>query len=69
MMNQNAIMIKHFIVGASPKPYFIFWLEPKNEAKKFKRPHPTFGHPLQLEREKRKKEFARFTRKTYAQLA
>ena len=28
-----------FIIGALPlKPHFIFWLEPKNEAKKFKTP-------------------------------
>jgi len=23
-------------MGLCPKPHFIFWLEPKNEAKKFK---------------------------------
>ncbi len=49
---------------ASPlKPRFIFWLEPKNEAKKLKLLHPTFGPLLQKEREQRKKVFARFTRK------
>ena len=25
-----------FTLGFYPKPHFIFWLEPKNEAKKFK---------------------------------
>ena len=37
-------------------------------SKKVKRPHPAFGHPLPKERDKRKKVFGRFTRKTYAQL-
>ncbi len=44
-------------------PPLIFWLEPKNKTKKFKRPHPIFGSPLQMEMEQRKKGFACFTRK------
>jgi len=43
----------------------IFWkLDKKNEAKKIKRPHPSFGHPLQRERECWNSVLCRFTRKT-----
>ena len=30
------LFISYLNVGLCPKPHFIFWLEPKNEAKKFK---------------------------------
>ena len=30
------LAIVDLILGFYPKPHFIFWLEPKNEAKKFK---------------------------------
>ena len=36
-------------MGLCPKPHFIFWLEPKNEAKKFKTV-PTSLEKLTLEK-------------------
>ncbi len=54
--------------GLCPKPHFIFWLKPKNEAKNTS---PVLRTPSPFGEGKRKKVFdcARFTRKTYAQLA
>jgi len=42
-------------LGFYPKPHFIFWLEPKNEAKKNLTRPSTDGHPLQWERERGRK--------------
>jgi hypothetical protein len=33
---RKKVLNKIRILGFYPKPHFIFWLEPKNEAKKFK---------------------------------